>query len=149
MPSKHLLAPALAALTLAACSGPVEDTLPGQPIKHRQDAFKEILRSFEPMGTMLRTNRYEADPFLDMTTRFIERRDAPWPHFTAGSFQPPTRAREAVWSRADDFESKRTAFIEATDALLEAANGRDLADVRAAYSAVEATCRSCHDDFRN
>lgn len=149
MSSKHLLAPALTALTLAACSGPVEDTLPGQPIKHRQEAFKEILRSFEPMGTMLRTNRYEADPFLDMTTRFIERRDGPWAYFTAGSFQPPTRAREAVWSRADDFERERAAFIEATDALLEAANGRDLADVRTTYSAVEASCRSCHDVFRN
>jgi cytochrome c556 len=149
MPSKHLFVPALAAILLAACSGPVEDTLPGQPIKHRQEAFKEILRNFEPMGTMLRTNRYEADSFADMAARLVSRRDGPWEYFTDGSFQPPTRAKQAVWSRAEDFAGKRTSFIEATDALLEAANGRELANVRAAYSAVENTCRSCHDDFRN
>ena len=149
MTSKHLFVPALAAILLAACSGPVEDTLPGQPIKHRQEAFKEILRNFEPMGTMLRTNRYEADPFADMAARLLSQRDGPWEYFTDGSFRPPTRAKEAVWSRAEDFERKRTAFIEATDALVEAANDRELANVRAAYSAVENACRSCHDDFRN
>ena len=149
MTLKNLLAVALATVILAACSGKVEDTLPGQPIKHRQEAFQELLRSFEPMGTMLRTNRYEADPFVDMTSRFIERRDAPWQYFTKDSFQPPTRAKEAVWSRADEFEGRRQAFLEATDKLLEAANSGELASVRTAYSAVEATCRSCHDDFRN
>lgn len=149
MSSKHLLVPALAAITLAACSGPVEDTLPGQPIKHRQEAFKEILRNFEPMGTMLRTNRYAADPFADMAVSLVSRRDAPWGYFTEGSFQPPTRAKEAVWSRPEAFEQRRSAFIEATDALLQAAQTRDLGNVRAAYGELEQTCRSCHDDFRN
>lgn len=149
MPLPALLAITIAALKLAACSQTVQDTLPGQPIKHRQEAFKEILRSFEPMGTMLRTDRYEAEPFIDMAEGLLARRDAPWPHFVAGSFQPPTRAKEAVWSRAEAFDAKRADFIAATDALLGAAHSRSLADVRTAYRAVEHTCRSCHDDFRN
>ena len=149
MPNKFLYAAPLLALTLAACSGPVEDTLPGQPIKHRQDAFNQILLSFEPMGVMLRTNRYQAEPFLDMATRLVELREGPWAYFTAGSFQPPTRAKEAVWARADAFEHQRQAFIDATDALLQAAHSGELDGVRSAYAAVEATCRSCHADYRN
>lgn len=146
---RYLFAAALATPLISACSGPVEDTLPGQPIKHRQEAFKEILRSFEPMGTMLRTNRYEAEPFIEMTTRFISRRDGPWDHFIDGSFQPPTRAREAVWSQAEDFEKARVAFMAASEALYQAAHTQALPDVRSAYANVESTCRSCHEVFRN
>ena len=60
---RFILPSLLCVLTLGACSGPVEDTRPGQPVKHRQDAFKAMLRSFEPMGVMLRTHSYRADEF--------------------------------------------------------------------------------------
>ncbi len=135
-------------LLLTACSGPIEDTLPGQPIKHRQEAFKEILRVFEPMGTALRTERYEAEPFERMASALVERRYGPWDYFREDSYQPPTRARQAVWSRADDFDAARLAFISATDALLESARTHDLSAVRPAYQEVEESCRQCHNDFR-
>lgn len=139
---------ALALILLAACSGPVEDTLPGQPIKHRQDAFKEVLRSFEPMGTMLRTQRYEADAFSEYVSRLQARRDMPWDYFVEGSHVPPSKARPAVWQRSDDFERERDAFLEAVDALVVAAASRDEATIRPAYARVEQSCRSCHDGFR-
>ncbi|HET7775219.1 MAG TPA: cytochrome c, partial [Azospira sp.] len=50
-------------LLLAAC-GEAEDTRPGQPVAHRRAAFQQILKAFEPMGIMLRENRYNADEFL-------------------------------------------------------------------------------------
>ncbi len=77
MLKKCFLLPVVAAGLLTACAGPVEDTLPGQPIKHRQEAFKEILRSFEPMGTMLRTQRYEADAFSAMANQLYQHHEAP------------------------------------------------------------------------
>lgn len=135
-------------LALSACSGPVEDTLPGQPIKQRQEAFKEILRTFEPMGTALRTERYEAESFERMATALVARRDAPWAHFRDDSYQPPTRAQQVVWTRAEDFESARQAFITATDTLVESARTHELEAVRPAYQAVEESCRQCHQQFR-
>ncbi|MBE0586583.1 MAG: cytochrome c, partial [Hydrogenophaga sp.] len=43
----------VSALLLAGC-GEVEDTRPGQPVKTRQEAFKDLLRSFEPMSKMMK-----------------------------------------------------------------------------------------------
>lgn len=38
------------AIGLSACAEPVEDARPGQPMKTRQTAFKEMLRVLVPKG---------------------------------------------------------------------------------------------------
>ena len=138
----------LVLLTLTACSGPVEDTRPGQPVKHRQEAFKAMLRSFEPMGTMLRSDRYQADEFARLATELLSLREAPWAHFTPDTNYPPTKAKAAVWERPQAFEAERQKFFELTDALALAAQTRDKASVQAAYDKVHASCKSCHTDFK-
>ncbi|ENO89159.1 putative cytochrome c' [Thauera linaloolentis 47Lol = DSM 12138] len=126
----------------------MEDTRPGQPVKHRQDAFKAMLRSFEPMGTMLRTDRYQADEFVRLANELVSLREAPWAHFTPDTLYPPTKARAAVWERAQDFEHERQDFYEATDALAQAAQTRDKGRIQTAYDKVHASCKSCHSDFK-
>lgn len=143
-----MLVSSLSVLTLAACSQVVEDTRPGQPVKQRQEAFKAMLRSFEPMGTMLRTNQYQPDAFSQLANELISRRDAPWGHFGPDTLYPPSKAKAAVWDRAEAFERERQVFFERTDALLVAAQTRDQAQVQAAYAKVYDSCKSCHDDFK-
>lgn len=65
---------------LAACNPVVEDTRPGQPVKTRQVAFKEMLKVFEPMGTMLRTDRYQPEKFAALAAELMTKRGV-----TAGS----------------------------------------------------------------
>ena len=146
--SRLLVSSLLALLTLTACNGVVEDTRPGQPVKHRQDAFKAMLRSFEPMGVMLREKQYNADKFAPLAAELVARRDAPWTYFTADTLYPPTKAKAEVWSRADAFEGERQLFFAATDALLAAAGTGDLVQVQAAYDKVYDSCKSCHRDFK-
>ncbi|MEW6679244.1 MAG: cytochrome c [Pseudomonadota bacterium] len=140
-----LLAPALA---LMAC-GPVEDTRPGQPVKTRQEAFQGILRAFEPMGVMLRTQAYEPKKFEALAVELVGARTGPWSHFGPDTFYPPTKAKEAVWEQPQVFEEKRQAFFQATDALLVAARSHDRKQVAVAYEAVHDSCKACHSDFRN
>lgn len=135
-------------LTLSGCGGPVEDTLPGQPIKHRQDAFKAMLRSFEPMGKMLREDRYQAEEFARLAAELVTLRDGPWPYFTPGTLQPPTKAKAAVWEHPQDFERERQAFLDATEALAQAAQTHGRNSAQAAYDKVQASCKSCHRGFR-
>jgi cytochrome c556 len=135
-------------LALTACNQVVEDTGPGQPVKHRQDAFKAVLRSFEPMGVMLRDKQYNAGKFAELAGELVARRDAPWSYFKADTLYPPTKAKAAVWERADEFEHKRQAFVDATDALLAAAQTRELEQVEPAYEKVYDSCKSCHNDFK-
>ncbi|ANQ83430.1 putative cytochrome c' [Azoarcus olearius] len=144
---RPLLPALLILLTLAGC-GPVEDTRPGQPVKQRQEAFKSILRSFEPMGVMLRDNKYQADKFASLAGELVAKRDAPWSHFGPDTNYPPTKAKAAVWSEGETFERERLAFVAATDALFAAAQTRDQAQAKAAYEKVYGSCKSCHDRFK-
>lgn len=135
-------------LTLAGCGGVPEDTRPGQPVKHRQDAFKALLRVFEPMGVMLRDNTYQADKFASLAGELVAKREAPWALFGPDTHYPPTKARPTVWSDAAGFEQERQTFFAATDALMAAAQTRDQTQTKAAYGKVYDSCKSCHDRFK-
>ena len=147
--NKKLLASCAAAWLLAGCGGPVEDTRPGQPVKQRQDAFKALLRAFEPMGQMLRGKTYDADRFATLAAGFAARHQAPWGHFGADTHYPPTRARAEVWSRPETFAQEVGAFREASAALIAAAERRNEAEVRQAYDRLHASCKSCHRQFKD
>lgn len=144
----NTLLPALMIAGLSACGQPVEDTRPGQPVKTRQTAFKEILKVFEPMGTMLRTNSYHADRFAALAAELVARRDTPWAHFAADTNYPPTKAKPTVWSKPEQFERERVAFFAATDALLVAAETREVEAASKAYFTVYDLCQSCHREFK-
>lgn len=146
--SRRILLSLTAMLVLAAC-GQVEDTRPGQPVKKRQDAFKSILLSFEPMGKMLRADQYDPDKFATLAAELVQKREAPWPYFGPDTHYPPTKAKAAVWERPADFDKERQSFLAATDELLAAAKTRDQAKVQAAYDKLQASCKSCHRSFRD
>ncbi|HEX6734043.1 MAG TPA: cytochrome c [Azonexus sp.] len=136
------------AALLAACSGEVEDTRPGQPVKTRQMAFQDIIRSFEPMGVMLRGKGYDADKFLVLANELVAKREAPWAHFGPDTNYPPTKATAEVWQQPEKFARERDAFIAATDALLAAAQTKDRKQQEVPYQAVYETCQSCHKTFK-
>jgi cytochrome c556 len=133
---------------LLACSPEVEDTGPGQPVKHRQEAFKEMLRTFEPMGVMLREGQYDAERFHAMAQRLWEGRESPWGYFGPETNYPPTKSRPAVWEQPEAFERERLQFVEEVNALLTVSASHDKAQVAVAYKAVYDSCKSCHQTFR-
>ena len=139
---------ALSALILAACSSEIPDTHPDQPVTKRKQAFKAMLRSFEPMGTMLKDKRYDADAFARLADEFARLRDAPWQHFGADTNYPPTKAKPAVWEKPAEFEQRRQEFVSATNRLLAAAAARNEAEARTTYAAAQDSCKACHNDFR-
>lgn len=132
---------------LAGC-GEVEDTRPGQPVKQRQVAFKEIVKAFEPMGVMLRKGSYDAAKFQPMAEALVARRDGPWAHFGPDTHYPPSKATAEVWKQPEQFAKDKQTFLAATDALLAAAQGKDKAQVEKAYDAVHDACKTCHKQFK-
>jgi len=148
LPAALLAAALLAAALLAACSGEVEDTRPGQPVKTRQQAFKAMIRSFEPMGVMLRGKTYDADKFLSLANELAALRDAPWEHFGPDTDYPPSKATAALWRQPEKFAQDKAAFIAAADALLAAAQTKDRQQLDAPYQAVYESCQGCHKTFK-
>lgn len=138
----------LLTVAFAAGCGEVEDTRPGQPVKHRQMAFKEMIKSFEPMGVMLRKDRYDADKFAALAADLVSKREAPWSYFGPDTNYPPTKAKPEVWSKTAEFEQAKKDFLAATDELQAAAQSKDKSRVAAPYQKVYDACQSCHRTFR-
>lgn len=142
-----LFAAALSAVTLAAC-GPVEDTRPGQPVKTRQNAFKDMLRTTEPMGAMFRQETYDAAQFEKLAEKLHSLRDAPWTHFGPDTQYPPSRSLDKVWSDQAGFQQLAETFKTRTDTLLQAARSHDAEQAKHAFDAVQDSCRECHQSYR-
>jgi cytochrome c556 len=138
----------VSATLLVACGAEPEDTRPGQPVAHRRAAFKELIKSFEPMGVMIREDKYNPQRFAALAASVISLRDAPWQYFGPDTQYPPSRAKDEVWSRPEQFEADRKAFYDATDKLAAVAGTKDAKVAAAAFQAAEKTCRNCHDTFK-
>ncbi len=135
-------------VTLTGCSNGA-DTHPGQPVTHRQVIFKKMLRTLEPMGLVVRgRNDYDPAQFTQLADQLKTLSTQPWPYFTPDSNYPPTRAKSEVWSKPADFRAAQQKFIDAVAALDVAAKQNQLDAVKAPFAAVEASCKSCHQQFR-
>lgn len=139
--------PVLALLLLAGCGDP-EDTRPGKPVATRQQAFKVMLRHFEPMGVSLREGTFIAKDFEKQANAFAELRDTPWAYFGPDTQYPPTKAKPAVWEEPAKFEQAVSTFKTRVDALTKAAASQDEKQIKTAYDAVHESCKSCHKNFR-
>lgn len=144
---KSFLIATLPLFLLTACGEP-EDTRPGQPVTQRRAAFKEILKSFEPMGLQLRNQRYDAKQFSILANNLNKAKEGPWAHFGPDTNYPPTKAKAAVWSEPEKFETSRQSFFKAAEALVVAAESHDLKQIKLAYETLHDTCRTCHKSFK-
>ena len=64
-------------------------------------------------------------------------------------FRDPTRkAKAELWQQPQQFEADKQAFLQASDALLAAAQSKDQARIQPAYDAVHDSCKACHDRFK-
>jgi len=145
---KRLTLVVLCLSLLSACGGEVEDTRPGQPVAHRRAAFKAILRSFEPIGVMMRTDNFDPEQFARRAGEVKKLRDAPWQYFLPDTNYPPTKAKPEVWADVARFEADRDTFLKATDHLAEVAGTADKEVAKAAFEAVQNACSDCHKAFK-
>ncbi len=67
--------------------------------------------------------------------------------FPEGSGEGRTDALPAIWRNADDFASRREAFIEAAEGLRSAAGG-PMGQFVGAFQTLGGTCSGCHDNYR-
>ena len=115
----------------------------------RQQAFKKMLRTFEPMGVTLRGfTPYNQAQFLRQAELLQQLSHEPWLHFTAGTTGGKSRAKPEIWSKPAEFKTEQQRFLTAVDALTQSAKGDDLKDLRAKYGAISESCKHCHDTYR-
>ena len=59
-----------------------------------------------------------------------------------------TEAKAEIWQKPEDFAAKRDAFHQAAQRFNAAAQGNDLAAIKAAHGELGKSCKACHDLYR-
>ncbi|MDP2829940.1 MAG: cytochrome c [Sulfuricellaceae bacterium] len=136
------------ALALTGCSEP-KDTHPNQPVTKRKAVFKEILRTFEPLGQVVREREdYQPQAFLAGAKELDRLASHPWQFFTPDSNYPPTRAKTEVWDKPQEFKQAQEQFQAKIASLAKVAESGKIELIRPAFDEVEKSCKSCHQQFR-
>lgn len=120
---------------------------PEDAVKYRQSALSLIASHFGRMQPVVRGQAPYDAAQIKANVQVLQTLSAlPWTAFGAGT--EGGHARPAVWSDAADFKQKQDAFRANVGKLAAAADSGDLAQLRAAYGDVGASCKACHDSYR-
>ena len=129
--------------------GHAEDSHPGQPVAKRKLIFKNIVRTLEPMGLVVRGRKpYDQALFLQQAIKLQSLSTQPWQYFTPDSNYSPTRAKPGIWDKPAEFKQAQQKFIAATTQLVSSAKAGNLDVISHNFGAVESSCKACHQQFR-
>ncbi|MFH6973300.1 c-type cytochrome [Neisseria sp. 23W00296] len=135
-------------LLLAACGGQPAGEPKGPASQERSAAFKRMMPEFSAMGKMVKGDEtYNAAKFQADAAAFADAAQKPFEHFQNDP-QGNGDALPAVWQQPEAFKREQDAFLAAVAELNAKAQGGSLDDIKAAYSAAGASCKSCHDSYR-
>ncbi|HGY9623708.1 cytochrome c [Pseudomonas juntendi] len=138
----------LAGLTLAAC----DRVDPNSPLGQRKAIFKQMLKTSEDMGGMLRGRLpFDGARFAEGAVKLDGLAHAPWQHFPQVKDEGDSSARPDVWERQARFHDLARQLEGVTGELVGATREQplDVARLKAPMDKVEAACKACHTEFRN
>lgn len=135
---------------LGACSEGPKDTHPQQLLTKRITIFKKMTKTLEPLGLVVRGRQdYVKSEFVEGALALKDLSTQPWAYFTADGNYPPTHAKPEVWSKPDEFKLAQNKYLSSVDKLVEVSDSADMAAMGSAVDAVQKSCKSCHEQFRN
>lgn len=139
-------------LALAACgNAPSAQQGGGKgPIsENRTTAFKTMMPEFAAIGKMVKGEEaFEEAKLKAAAATFAVNAKKPF-EFFQNDAQGNGDALPAVWEKSAEFKAEQDKFLAAVDKLNAEAQTGNLEVVKAAYGAVGASCKSCHDSFRH
>jgi cytochrome c556 len=135
-------------LAMAACGG----VDPDSPLGKRQVIFKQMMKTSEDLGGMLRGRLpFDAAAFAQGAQKLDKLAYEPWQHFPQVKDDDKTSARDDVWQRQARFQELAREMEAATGQLLAATTEPNLrkSELQPHMQRVEDACESCHKEFRN
>ncbi len=148
MTFKRLTVVVLACLTLSACGG----VDPDSPLGQRKAIFKQMLKTSEDLGGMLRGRiPFDGPRFTDGAIKLDALAHEPWKHFPQVKESDLTSATDDVWQKQERFQQLARQLEAATGELVVASQVQPYkaSHLTPAVQKVEGTCSACHKDFRN
>lgn len=121
-------------------------------VRSRIDTYRELGASFKAVNDGLRGAEVQTVLIAQSARQIRNVAQAQYGLFPAGSGPRPgvkTSARAEIWSQPARFKAAQDAFAKAAGAFQQAVNSRNPATMRVAAKNLGATCKGCHDSFRN
>ena len=148
MTLKRLSVVLLACLTLSACGG----VDPNSPLGQRKAIFKEMLKTSEDLGGMLRGRvTFDGQRFTNGAIKLDSLAHEPWKHFPVVKEADHTSAKDDVWQKQAHFQELARSLESATGELVLATNAKPFkaSTLSPAVQKVEDACEACHKEFRD
>ena len=145
---KRLTVVLLAALALSGC----DRVDPNSPLGKRKVIFKDMLKTSEDLGGMLRGRLpFDGLKFADGALKLDSLSHQPWQHFPQVRDGGDSAARAEVWERQARFHDLARQLESVTGELVDVSRSQplDAARLKAPMDKVEAACKACHTEVRN
>ena len=145
---KKLTVVLLACLALSACGG----VDPNSPLGQRKAIFKQMLKTGEDLGGMLRGRiPFDGQRFADGAVKLDALAHEPWKHFPQVREQDHTSATDDVWKKQARFQEIARELEAATGQLVIASKIQPykVSNLAPAVQRVEDACSACHKEFRD
>lgn len=148
---------AIALLATVAVSSSVAQSARGSPerkaeraVELRQSLFHIVNYAYAPLSDMIKKKApFDADVAQKSASVLSVLAPLVVDTFKADTraFNVKTWARDDIWLRFQDFQSKNASFTKAVGALTQAARSRDEKATLQSIVAVGKSCSACHDEY--
>lgn len=121
-------------------------------IKYRQSMMEVTGYNFKMMAAMVKKEMpYNKADFEKMASTVHTMSMLTQDGFPKGSdsMTAPTHAKDAVWSKPEEFNKDVVAFQKASAALVAAAKTGEMSVIGPKFKETAGTCKKCHDAFRS
>jgi len=134
-------------LSLAAGPAAAQFAKKEDAIKYRQSAFTLMASHFGRMTPVVKGQvPYEPEPIKANVALLRTLATLPWAGFGPGT--EGGEAKDDIWLDEDGFKQAQQKLQDKLQALSAAADAGDLDRLRQAFGDVGASCKSCHDSYR-
>lgn len=123
---------------------------PEDAIKYRRAAFTVTGAHFGRLGQMAQGKTpFDAKAASENAEVVASMAKLPWAAFTEGSDVGDTKAKPEIWKQNAKFKELAEKFQSDSAKLVAAAKTGKEDVFKTAFTTVQGSCKSCHDDFRN
>lgn len=149
-PPSFRAALALTLCTAAALPAAAQFQKPEDAVKYRQAAYTVMAAHFGRIGAMVQ-GKVPYDPAAAAANAdiVVQMSKLPFAGFVEGTHGTEKgRPKPIVWTERAKFDAAAKKMQDEVAKLPAAARSNDPAQLKTAFTAAAASCKSCHDDFR-
>ena len=140
----------VAAATLAiSTQASAQFAKPEDAIKYRKNALFVMQQHYARVGAMANGRvPFDAKVAADNSAIAESMSRLPWAAFGEGTDKGDTKAKPEIWKERAKFDAAADKMQAEMSKLSAASKTGNLDAIKAAFQATGATCKACHDDFR-